>query len=223
MYLVISGGGKVGTYLASVMLEAGHEVAIIEQDRETADRLSESLHGRYLVILGDGCDSKCQEEAGVRRADSFIATTGHDDANLVSCEIAMRVFRVPRCIARVNDPRNIRIFREVGIESISSTTLIASIIEEETTLGSVSIVNTLSHGNVVMAEIGIPRMVHHSNTEGVRVGDLLLPADSLVVAVSTPDDTQVANPDTVLFPGDKVVVVADSEAMPLARATFKQL
>ena len=66
----------------------------------------------------------------------------HDD-NLVACEIATRVFNVPRCIARVNNPKNRRIFREVGIESVSSTMLIANMIEEEALLGSVGVVSAL--------------------------------------------------------------------------------
>ena len=148
MYIVIAGGGKIGSYLAGIMLKSGNEVAVIEQRLATADRLSVQLTGPYLVIHGDGCDSRYQEDAGIRQADVFVATTGQDDSNLVSCEIAQRVFRVPRCIARVNNPKNERIFREVGIECVSSTTLIANLIEEEALLGSVSVVSSLTHGNV---------------------------------------------------------------------------
>ena len=159
MYIVIAGGGKIGSYLAGIMLKSGNEVAVIEQRLATADRLSVQLTGPYLVIHGDGCDSRYQEDAGIRQADVFVATTGQDDSNLVSCEIAQRVFRVPRCIARVNNPKNERIFREVGIECVSSTTLIANLIEEEALLGSVSVVSSLTHGNVALAEVMVPRMV----------------------------------------------------------------
>lgn len=223
MYIVISGGGKIGAYLAGVMLQSGNEVAIIEEDLQTADRLSVALQGRYLIIHGDGCDSKYQEDAGIRRADVFVATTGQDDDNLVSCEIAQRVFNVPRCIARVNNPKNLRIFKEVGIESVSSTTLIASMIEEEALLGSVSIVSSLNHGNVILAEVAVPRMRHHSNELGIRVGDIPMPEDSLIAAVALKDDAVVANPDTVLFPGDKAIVVVDVEVLDDVRQLFKSL
>ena len=116
MYIVIMGGGKVGEYLASVLLGKGHEVAVLESDRDTADHLSVELQGEYLIINGDGCDSDFQEDAGIRKADVFVAVTGRDDDNLVACEIATRVFNVNRCIARVNNPKNLRIFREAGIE-----------------------------------------------------------------------------------------------------------
>ena len=140
MYIVIAGGGKVGSYLATVLLESGNQVAIIEENKAIADLLSVSLEGEYLVIHGDGCDSRFQEDAGIRRADIFVGATGQDDTNLVACEIAERVFHVNRVIARVNSPKNLRIFRKVGIECVSSTTLIANLIEEEALLGNVSVV-----------------------------------------------------------------------------------
>ena len=223
MYIVVAGGGKIGEYLASVLLKSGNDVAIIEENLQVADHLSMVLEGRYLVIHGDGCDSKYQEDAGIRKADVFVATTGQDDDNLVSCEIAQRVFNVPRCIARVNNPKNLRIFREVGIECVSSTTLIANLIEEETLLGSVSIVSSLTHGNVSISEIVVPRMRHHSNEAGVLAATIPLPENSLIVAVSTADDVQVINDDTLLYPGDKAIVAADNKALGEVRAVFKGL
>ena len=64
MYIVIAGGGKIGAYLAGVLLQSDNAVAVIEEDLDTADMLSEVLEGRYMVIHGDGCDSKYQEDAG---------------------------------------------------------------------------------------------------------------------------------------------------------------
>lgn len=225
MYIVIAGGGKVGEYVANVLLKSGNDVAIIEESLETADRLSVILEGRYLVIHGDGCDSKYQEDAGIRRADVFVATTGQDDDNLVSCEIASRVFNVPRCIARVNSPKNLRIFREVGIESVSSTTLIANLIEEETMAGSVSVASSLTHSNVVLAEITVPHMKHYSDEEGVRVWDIPMPDDTNIFAVSPrdDDDIEVVGPDTYLYPGDTAIVAADNEVLDDARAAFRAL
>ena len=225
MYIVIAGGGKIGEYLASVLLGSGNDVAVIEENLQTADHLSIVLEGRYLVIHGDGCDSKYQEDAGIRKADVFVATTGQDDDNLVSCEIAQRVFNVPRCIARVNNPKNLRIFREVGIESVSSTTLIANLIEEETLLGSVSVASSLTHGNVVLTEITVPRMRYHSNEAGILAESVPMPENSLIAAVSPKDDdnVEVVGEETVLYPGDKAIVVADTEVLDEVRSLFKGL
>lgn len=223
MYVVIMGGGKVGEYLATVLLNSGNEVALIENDLATADKLSIVLQGSYMVIHGDGCDSKYQEDAGIRRADVFVAATGQDDNNLVSCEIAQRVFSVRRCIARVNHPKNLRIFKEVGIECVSSTTLIANLIEEETLLGSVSVASSLTHGNVVLTEIRVPRMRLHSNETGVRALDMPMPENSLIVAVSTTDDVQVVGEDTYLMPGDTAIIAVDNEVLDEVRSLFRGL
>lgn len=223
MYIVIAGGGKVGEYLASVLLESGNEVAVIEQSLEVANRLSVVLSGRYLVIHGDGCDSRYQEDAGIRRADVFVAATGQDDSNLVSCEIAQRVFNVPRCIARANSPKNLRIFKAVGIECVSSTTVIAGLIEEEALMGSMSVVSSLAHGNVILAEMLVPRMRHNSNEAGVPVADIPTPDDCIIVAVAKEDDAEVCNPNTRLYPGDKAIVVTDADALDHVRAIFKAL
>ncbi|MBR5260294.1 MAG: NAD-binding protein [Eggerthellaceae bacterium] len=225
MYIVISGGGKVGTYLASVLLQSRNEVAVIEQDPERALNLSIDLAGnrRLLVINGDGCDSRYQEDAGIRHADVFVATTGQDDSNLVSCEIAKRVFNVQRCIARVNNPKNLRVFRKTGIECVSSTTLIASLIEDEALMGSVNVSSSLMHGNVSLNEVIVPRMRHHSAASGVAVDEIALPAGALIAAVVTKDGVEVVSSETLLFPGDTAIVVAENDLMPEVRTIFREL
>ena len=223
MYVVIAGGGKVGSYLAQVMLDSGNEVAVIEETLSTADRLSVQLEGSYLVINGDCCNSRFQEDAGIRRADAFGASTGQDDSNLVACEIASRVFHVPRCIARVNNPKNLRIFREVGIECVSSTTLIANLIEEEAMLGSVSVVTSLTHGNVSLSEVVVPHRRHHSDDEGVHVASIPVPEGAILAAVASTDDVEVVGEDTLAYPGDKVIVIADNDVLDDVRAVFRNL
>jgi len=223
MYIIITGGGKVGEYLATVLLRSGNEVALIERDVKVADRLSMILEGRYLIIRGDGCDSRYQEDAGIRKADVFVAATGQDDNNLVACEIASRIYNVPRCIARVNAPKNQRIFRALDIESISSTEMIANLIEEETLMGSVSVVSSLTHGNVVLTEISVPHMHNHSNDDGVLAFDIELPVDRLIVAVSSKDDVEVVGEETRLYPGDIAVIAADRDKLAEVRAVFHEL
>lgn len=226
MYIVIMGGGKVGIYLADVLLRQHHEVAVLEANRAQADRLSMELQGQYLIINGDGCDSDFQEDAGIRNADVFVAVTGRDDDNLVACEIAMRVFNVPRCIARVNNPKNRRIFREVGIESVSSTMLIANMIEEEALLGSVGVVSALSRGDISLIEFGIPaRMKHFDPEQGVPAYMIALPEGALLAAIDRREynDAEIATPDSVLYPGDKAVVVAEHDVVDDVRALFANL
>ena len=105
---------------------------------------------------------------------------------------------------------------------MSSTTLIANLIEEEALLGSVSVVSSLTHGNVALAEVVVPRMRHHSNEEGVDIDSLPLPDNVLIAAVATKDDVVVASDNLVMYPGDKAIVVADNDALDEVRAVFKR-
>jgi len=223
MYVVILGGGKVGEYLATVLLNAGNEVALIEQDRETADMLAMKLQGSFLVICGDGCNSRYQRDAGIEKADVFVSVAGLDDCNLVSCEIAQKVFNVPRCIARLNDPKNSRIFSELGIETVSATAMIANLIEEEALMGSVSVVTALNHGNISLAEITVPRMRDHSNERGVHLSEILLPQGAVIVAIENRKEVYVASRDYILRPGDKAIVAAQHEVVDKVRAVFRNL
>ena len=223
MYVVIAGAGKVGEYLAALMLKGGNDVAVIERDLEVADRLSVVLQGRYLVIHGDGCDSKYQEDAGIRRADVFVAATGQDEDNLAACEIASRVFDVPRCIARVNSPKNLRIFRRLGIESVSSTVMIANMIQEEAMLGSMGVAVSLSSDQIGLLDIKVPTMRNHDNYKGVRALDIEFDEGIRMIAVSHQDDVEVVNSETRIFPGDQVIVAADTDLLGRAREIVRSL
>jgi trk system potassium uptake protein TrkA len=212
MFVVINGGGKIGEYLATNLLDNRHSVAIIEQNEKRIDHLAFTLPGKVLMILGDGCDSVYQADAGTGEADIFVATTGSDDVNLVSCEIATTVFGVKRTIARVNNPKNERIFRRMGIEAVSSTTVITRLIESEATEGAVHAVMSLTQGDLVLTEVTIPRGKRGGDPDeeenGHRVADISLPEGGLLVAVGNGSSLEIVNGSTVLHPGDAVICVS---------------
>lgn len=203
MYVVINGGGKVASYLARTLLENGHAVALIEKREEIARKLLSELPGDPLIIHGDGCDSIYQEDAGVSRADVFVAATGDDDDNLVACQLAKIAFGVPRSVARVNNPKNEHIFNALGIEAISSTTIISRLIEEEATVGDIRTLMALRKGNMAIVEIELP--TDRCVVCDKRVEQLNLPGDCLIVALLRGDDTIAVHGDTTMQPGDVVI------------------
>jgi len=203
MFIVINGGGKVASYLARTLLERGHNVALIEKRSEVAEKLVSELPGRPLIILGDGCDVQFQEDAGVGHADVFVAATGDDDDNLVSCQLAKTAFGVPRAVSRVNNPKNQHIFNALGIEAISSTMIIARMIEEESTIGDIRTLASLRKGNMAVVEIELP--TDRCVVCNKRVADLNLPVDCVMFALVRGDDVITVHGDTTLEPGDVVV------------------
>lgn len=212
MYIVINGGGKVGSFLARKMVDAGHDVAVIEKRKDVVEKLVNELPRRALIIKGDGCDASYQEDAGVARADVFAAATGDDDDNLVACQLAKVAFGVPRAISRVNNPKNERIFNKLGIEAVSSTNIIASMIVQEATVGDIRTLKTLRRGNMAIVEIELP--TDRCVVCDKPVSTLTLPKDCVLVAVVRQDETtETIGGETLLGPGDTVVAITsvDSE------------
>lgn len=203
MYIVINGGGKVGSYLARTMIEAGHDVSVIEKRADVIDKLSDELPDKALIVLGDGCDAGFQEDAGMARADVFVAVTGDDDDNLVSCQLAKVAFGVPRAVSRVNNPKNEHIFNALGLEAISSTTIIARMIEEEATIGDIRTLTSLRKGQLAIVEIQLP--TDRCVVCDKEVASLKLPVECLLVALVRGEDVITVRGDTKLQPGDVVV------------------
>jgi trk system potassium uptake protein TrkA len=132
MFIIVVGGGKVGSYLTRALLSQGHEVVVVEKVERKA-RMLEQLIDQRVTIVGDGCDPLILEQAGVKRADVVVADTGDDEDNLVVCLITKKSSKA-RCIARVNNPANKMIFesldRENPVTVISSTEIILDVLSK---------------------------------------------------------------------------------------------
>lgn len=223
MYVVIAGGGKIAEHLGQTLLSKGHEVVLIELRESVVEHLVETLTGRVMIIHGDCCDSDVLEDAGIQDADIFVATTGEDDDNLVACEVASTLFHIPRLIARVNNPKNERIFRKLGIEAISATTIISRLIEEEAVQHDIRMVMSLRQGDLTMMEVEIPRKAKYASEESVRVADLELPSSTVLVAIARDDELDTVNGDTMLLPGDIVVLCVRSDREEAVRKILTNL
>ncbi len=203
MYAVIVGGGKVGYYLAKALVYEGHEVLVLEQEPNRAKVINEELGA--VTVRGDGCDIGALENAGVARADVLIAATGDDEINLVASQIAKARFKVPRTIARINNPKNEAIFKKLGVDAtVSTTDAILTRIQEE--LPSASLVH-LSSLRGVGAEVIELKVADGAPGAGQTLRDLQLPADAVIAMVIRRGEAIVPNAATLLEPDDELVVV----------------
>src|SRR5215468_11411008 len=107
--VIIVGGGEVGTHLASLLLAGGHQVTVIERQREDIPRLQREL-STGVVTIGNGTDPAVLEAAGIRQAHVVAAVTGTDATNLVVTSLARFAFQVPRTLARVHTPKHAWLF-----------------------------------------------------------------------------------------------------------------
>ena len=215
MYAIMAGGGKVGRAIATDLLTEGHQVTIIELIPSRTEQLLQRFD--VLVIHGDATDVRYLEQARPERADIFCATTRIDDVNYVACQLAKITFNVPRVLSRVNSPRNEELFTRMGIEAVSTTTLISRLIREQLTVGDLIHLYTLRAGEVNLVEVDVPK-----NFPSYRrnVAQLKLPAESVLVCVFRGAQTVIPRGDTLLEPGDQVIALTTPELEQDLRAAI---
>ena len=150
MNVLVVGGGKVGLYLASLLLGEGHKVKLIEVREDEIDHLRKELP-LEVVVWGSGSDPNVLEAAGIRQTQVVAAVTGDDETNLVVTSLARFEFKVGRTIGRVNNPKNAWLFTNVmGVDvALNQADLMARLIREEMSLGDMMTLLKLRKGVVL--------------------------------------------------------------------------
>jgi trk system potassium uptake protein TrkA len=151
MYAVIVGCGRVGATLARWLASEGHQVAVIDVNLASFNRLGEDFRGE--MVLGNGLDEETLRRAGIEKADCFAAVTNGDNRNLMAAQMAKVIFNVPRVITRVYDPIRAEVYRDMGLETLCSTTIGARIIHDYFVEG-INISNPRSREQAVAASGG---------------------------------------------------------------------
>lgn len=207
MYIVIVGAGRVGFHLAQKLIQDKHVVTVIEEDKERCEGISQNIDA--MVVNGDGCEPKILEEAQVGKADVVAAVTADDEDNLIICQLAKEVFGVRRTVARVNNPRNERIFTELGVDvPVNATTIIAKIIEEETSFEDFVNLMTFKRGKLALVRVDLSAT---SPVIDKCVKDIKLPENSVFVSIVRGDNIIVPKGETVLSKGDDVIALTKIE------------
>ena len=129
MNILIMGCGRVGARLASLLDEDGHKVTILDNDTYSFRRLPSSFRG--TALYGNGTDEESLKKAGIEETDVFVAVTQGDNRNVMACQIAKHVFKVPRVVSRIYDPLREEMYSALGLETISPTKIFAQLLREK--------------------------------------------------------------------------------------------
>jgi trk system potassium uptake protein TrkA len=208
---MIIGGGKVGTYLAGLLLADGHSVTLIEGQRSEFSRLKKELPAA-VVVYGNGTDPNVLEAEGIRQMDVVAAVSRADETNLVVTSLARFEFNVPRTIARVNTPKNVWLFTpEMGVDvALNQADLMAHLIAEEMSMGDMLTLLKLRKGQYSVIEITVdPQAI----AAGRAVRDLDLPTESVLTAVIRKGELIIPRGSTVLQPADEVLAVVHADQL----------
>ncbi len=206
MRFVIVGCGRVGARVANQLSMQGHEVTVIDRNPLAFERLGAAFRGQ--TIEGVGFDRDVLIRAGIERSDGFASVTNGDNTNIVSARIARYMFRVPRVITRIYDPRRAEIYRRLGIRTISPTDWAGYRIAEMLLHPGLASQMTMGHGEVALVEF-----VANEHLDGHRIDELNVPGEILVSALVREGRAIVPTPGTRLRLGDVAYISVDTSVM----------
>ena len=211
MKTIIVGGGKVGYNLLKTLKDRGYKVTLIERDKDTCLKIAEDFDAD--VIWGDGTNLEVLKDAGIDDAEIIAAVTGTDEENLVICQIAKLTFNTKKTIARVNNPKNTIMFKNLGIDdTVCSTQVIANLIEYSFNKEDYRIISILEHGAMVMAELSMKEDTYWNNK---RVKELSLPTECVLVSILRGEKVIYPRGDSEILKEDKVVIITNKSILSL--------
>jgi trk system potassium uptake protein len=212
MFVIIIGGGKTGSQLASILLEEKHKICIIEERKTIIENLRSELPGD-CIFPGDGSSPTILEKAGIREANVLAAVTGDDEANLVISSLAKFEFNVPRVIARINNTKNAWLFNEgMGVDvGLNQSKILSKLIVEEMSVGDMMTLLKLRKGEYSMVE----EKVHPTSAIiGKQLCQIPFPIECVITAI-------IRNGRIIIPHGDTVMEIAD-EVFALVHASQVQ-
>ena len=209
MFVVVAGGGRTGSQLASALLSGGHQVLVVEHRRELLTRLHQELPTE-AVYEGNVSDPSVLEQAGIRKAQVIAACTSDDTVNLTLCFVAREMFGVARTIARVNNPRNAWLFNgKFHVDAaLNQASVFANLIQEEMSMGDMMTLLKLRRGRYSLVEEKVP---HGAKAIGVALKDLGLPDECVIAAIIRDGKVTLPRGDTTFQKNDEVLAVTDPD------------
>jgi trk system potassium uptake protein TrkA len=218
MNVLIAGGGRTGTQLAIFLNAQGHDVRLIEYRKEVLAHLHHELPTE-IIYEGIPTDPQVLEDVDIRSAQVVAACTTSDADNLIICFIARAMYNIPRTIARINNPRNAWLFNEnFHVDCpLNQADIMASLIEEEMSLGDMMTLLKLRHGEYSLIEEKIPP---EARAIGVAIKDAGLP-DSVVIAAIIRHGKMLLPRGTSCFEvEDEVLAITDRQGADFLARLF---
>jgi trk system potassium uptake protein len=209
MFVVIAGGGRTGAQLANLLISQDHEVRVVDDRRVVLEQIHRELPTE-AIIEGDPLEMHVLEQAGIQKADVLAACTTSDETNLTLCYLTRTLYKVPRTIARVNNPRDAWLFDSkfhVDV-AVNQAEILASLIQEEMSLGDMITLLKLRRGNYSLVEEKIPA---GARAIGMAIKDLALPEHCVIAAIIRKGEVMIPRGVTTFEADDEVMAVTDVE------------
>ena len=201
MNIIVVGCGRVGSHLASLLSEDGHNVSVVDRSAEAFRGLGRDFNGR--TIKGLGYDTDVLEEAGVEEADVLAAVTSNDNSNLMTAEVARRLFDVSHVITRLYEYRREDTYMKLGIDYACGTTLVAEEIFSKIQSGHGSHIDTFGDFELIRFALALDEQAGEGT--GVPCAELEKPYGARIVAFDRGGRSEMPGRDSVLRDGDIIL------------------
>jgi trk system potassium uptake protein TrkA len=210
MFVIIVGGGRTGSHLASLLLMQGHEVRLIDNRPEILTTLHREIPTE-VIFEGDGTDPQTLEAAGIQRAQVVAATTADDADNLVVASLARHQYGVRRTIGRINNPKNAWLFsKDFGVDvALNNADIMAKLIEEEMSIGDMMIMLKIRRGKYELVE---EKIAPDAKAIGVAIKDLRLSEHCIISGIIRRGEMVLPRGITTLEEGDEILALVDEPA-----------
>jgi len=210
MFVLIVGGGRTGSHLASLLLGQGHEVRLVEHRPEILTTLHRELPTE-VIFEGEGTDPQTLEAAGIQRAQVLAAVYADDADNLIAAALGRLQYGVRRIIGRINNPRNAWLFTpDFGVDvALNNADIMAKLIEEEMSIGDMMIMLKVRRGTYSLVE---EKIAPDARALGIAIKDLPLPEHCIISGILRHGEMVLPRGLTVLEEGDEILALVDDEA-----------
>ena len=203
MKIVIAGGTNEAEYIVHLFNKRGNKLVVINPSRETAELIVEAE--RIKVYNGAPWKAFALEESGAQDADIFISLCSEDTENYTSCMLAKTCFGAKKCICLVNDPKNVDLFEELGVDSvICSTYLLGDSIKNESSVEDIIKAISLDNNKIVMIEATV---LSNFEISGKKIMDIHFPKYASISCIIRGKDVIIPNGQIEIMPKDKLMMV----------------
>ena len=212
MTIIIVGGGQVGAYIASLLIDNGNNVTVIENKERAIQAMKKNGLPDDAILVGDGTDALVLEKAGVMNCSALVCATGLDEVNLTTAMMAKFEYDVPKVVARVNNPRNARLFNAgMGVDvKMNQADIIGHMIADEMNYHSIMTLMKLSKGEYSIVRVYVD---YRSPNVDKTIAEINLPAQTVLIAIYEDDTLIIPHGETVIRAGQHILAFADETSM----------
>jgi trk system potassium uptake protein TrkA len=208
MRVIIMGNGRVGSELALQLLEGGHQVTVIDKNPEAFHKYPPGEGTETMIGLG--FDRDVLERAGIKEADAFVAVSSGDNSNIVSARIALELYRVPKVIARIFDPRRAEIYERLNIPTVATTKWGVKQIQLMLLHDRSELREAIGGGDLLRMRVPVPAHLVGRSPTSINVEGKIL-----VVGVSRGGGGFIPTDDSTLQESDYLAVIMAKDGMEL--------